>query len=169
VRFAYLVQQLAVAVFNLRRRREPNLKFDDIFKKGLDQLLEGLEYELTQIPPEEGLPQIPEKELSGIPKAARERMEVQVLRSLAVQIKNLTAWRNPRIHARVDFEHGIALYDWRTKNPLEMTASDCDQKSERAFQLAQKLDDSTGSLLRELKANETPPSEIQVLLMDTSD
>ena len=120
VRYAFLVQELATAVFYLRRRREPKIQFTQIFKKEI--------------------------------------------RALCPEIRSLKNWRDPRIHARVEFsEHGIALYDWKTRKQLEMNAPDCNSKCDLAVSLALRLAGIVRSLLHDLKADENLVSAIKFL------
>ena len=147
VRFAFLVQELATAVFYLRRRREPKIQFGQIFKKSPDQLLAALAAELHYIT-NEG-------------HTAPEIEEIGVLRH---EIAKLKDWRDPRIHARVDFGQGIALYDWRTRKQLEMTAAECDKRSDLAIGVAVRLAGGVRSLLNYLQADESLVSEMKILL-----
>jgi hypothetical protein len=147
VRFAFLVQELATAVFYLRRRREPKIQFGQIFRKSTEQLLAALACELNHVTAE------------GDTAA-----EIAELRALCPEIEKLKGWRDPRIHARVDFEQGITLYDWRTRRQLEMTAPECDKKSDVAVSVAVRLAGGVRSLLNYLKADETLVSELEILL-----
>lgn len=147
VRFAFLVQELATAVFYLRRRREPKLQFGQIFKKSLEQLLAALTCELKYITDEGHTP-----------------VEIDEIGALRPEIERLKDWRDPRVHARVSFEQGIALYDWRTRKQLEMSAPECDKRSDLAVTLAVRLDGGVRSLLNYLKADESLVSEVKILL-----
>lgn len=147
VRFAFLVQELATAVFYLRRRREPRIQFGQIFRKSPDQLLAALAYELNHVTGE-----------------GHTAPEIEEIRALGPEIEELKGWRDPRIHARVDFEQGIALYDWRTRKQLEMTALECDKRSDLAVSVAVRLAGGVRSLLNYLKADESLVSEIGILL-----
>jgi len=146
VSYAFLVQELAAAVFYLRRRREPKIQFGQVFKKSPDQLLGALELELGQID-RESYREIPELRESVCP-----------------EIKKLKEWRDPRIHARVDLEHGISLYDWKTRRRLEMTAPECREKSDLALSLALRIRGLVHFLLTDLEADETLVSELAILL-----
>lgn len=146
VRFAFLIQELATAVYYLRRRREPKIQFGQIFKKTPDQLLTALEDELDQIA-DEGHAEIPELREAVCP-----------------EIRKIKGWRDPRIHARVDLENGITLYDWKTRKQLRMTAPECCEMSDLAFSVALKSGGLVRSLLNDLKADETLVSELTILL-----
>jgi len=146
VRFAYLVQELAAAVYYLRRRREPKVQFGQIFKKTADQLLTALEDELGQI-------------------ADAKSSEIPELReAVCPEIRRIKDWRDPRIHARVELENGIALYDWRTRKQLSMTHRECTEMCDLACSMALRVGGLVGSLLKDLKADETLVSELAILL-----
>lgn len=148
VRFAFLVQELASAVFYLRRRREPTLQFAQVFKKSLDQLIDALS-----------------DEFDFIVAQGHALIEIDETRAITIpQIRALKDWRDPRIHARVTFEGGIALYNWRTGKQLDMTAHECDKKCDLAISLAVQVAGSVRSMLTHLKADETLVSEIRTLL-----
>jgi hypothetical protein len=141
------VQELATAISYLRRRREPKLQFGQVFKKSLVQLLEAFESELSKVE-EEG----------------HNTIEVADLREAIPAINGLKDWRDPRIHARVSVENGIALFDWKTRKQLAMTAVECERKCNEAVSLAIRISGATRSLLSYLKADEALVSEIQILL-----
>src|ERR1700693_331807 len=81
--FANLTQHLAAALFYIRQLREPDLKFEDVFKLKFSRLLKEFEKEL--------------KQLDG----GSHDMELQALRPVCERIKALGDWRNARIHPRV--------------------------------------------------------------------
>jgi hypothetical protein len=147
VRFAFLVQELATSVFYLRRRREPRVQFGQIFKKSVNELIVALTDELNRITAE------------GYVSS-----EIKEVEALCPEIKKLTGWRDARIHARVSFENGIALYDWRTRKQLGMTTRECDRRSDLAISIAATLAGGVRSLLNYLKADESLVSEIRILL-----
>jgi hypothetical protein len=131
----------------LRRRRQPRIQFGQIFKKSAEQLLAALAYELNHIKAE-----------------GHTAAEIEDLRALCLEIEKLKGWRDPRIHARVDFEKGHAMLDWRTRKELEMTALECTRKSDLAASVAVRPAGGVRSLLHHLKADETLVSEIRILL-----
>ena len=107
VRFAFLVQELASAVYLLRRRRDPKTQFAQIFQKTPGQSVKALALELNQI-------------------AGEEYTEVPELRdAVCSEIKKLKDWRDRRIHARVELENGIALYDWKIVTALHEKHESC--------------------------------------------
>jgi hypothetical protein len=134
--FANLTQQLAAALFYIRRLKEPDLKFEDVFKLKFSRLLKEFEKEL--------------KQLDG----GSHDMELQALRPVCERIKDLGDWRNARAHPRVQIdEHGITIYDWRTRKQLIMDRDETLLKIERTHWLTIALEQNAGILLRHLKSD----------------
>ena len=137
--FASLTQQLAAAVFYIRRIREPNLQFEDVFNRKFSKLREDLKDELSQS--------------DGRSSTDRER---QCLERLCAEMGDLATWRNARGHPRVQIDdNGITIYDWRTRKELNINRDKCVKKINEALYLTAMLDQSVGGLLRELDEDRT--------------
>jgi len=80
-------------------------------------------------------------------------MELQLLLNACERIKVLGDWRNARIHPRVQIdEHGITIYDWRTRKQLIIDRDDTLLKIERTIWLTVELEQNAGILLRHLES-----------------
>ena len=113
--FANLTQQLAMAVFYLRRLNEPDLKFEKVFKMEISRLHDSLLEQLLQFDSQQCLD-----------------MDLQHLRHRCRQIAVLATWRNDRAHPRVRFDnHGISIFNWRTGQRLPSTPKSAFSKSKR--------------------------------------
>jgi hypothetical protein len=144
--FANLTQQLAVAVFFLRRLNEPDLKFEKVFRIEFSRLREALLTQLTQFDDQQGLD-----------------MDLQYLRHRCDQMAALANWRNDRAHPRVQFdEHGMAIYNWRTGQRLSINVEECVQQIEMAVACAVDLDHFVGSIIRTLESQK----EMEALLAE---
>jgi hypothetical protein len=97
--FADVSDHLAFATFVLRKRKEPDLVFENVFRQKFGTTLDQFRDEVRQF---EGRSAVSDS-LYSVRKAC------DITSKLAV-------WRNDRIHARVRMtEHGCALYDWRRR------------------------------------------------------
>jgi hypothetical protein len=135
--FANLTQQLAAALFYIRRLREPDLKFENVFELEFSRLLKEFEKEL--------------KLLDG----GSHDMALQALRPVCESIKALGAWRNAITHPRVQIdEHGITIYDWRTRKQLIINYDETMLKVERTHWLTIALEQNAGILLRGLQSDQ---------------
>ena len=102
--FADVVDHLAGATFHLRERKEPGLPFEKVFKQDASKILKQFRAELKQF---DGRSSVAEY--------------VHDLREACNTISTLMKWRNDRMHARVRMtDTGYALYDWRTRQRLEI-------------------------------------------------
>jgi hypothetical protein len=109
--FADVTERLAGAVFILRRRREPNVTLEQIFRPGFKHILDEFKTELRQC---EQTPLVDADDVAALQEACR-------------QLAKLSVWRNDRIHARVrQGSDGFALYDWRTGKQLSISYEECD-------------------------------------------
>ena len=134
--FANLSQQLAMAVFYLRRINEPDLKFENVFKMEFSRLREALLGQLRQCDNQQCLD-----------------MDLQHLRCRCEQIAVLANWRNDRTHPRVRLdESGIAIYNWRTFQQLSIKTEECVQQIEKASAYTVDVDHLVGSILRTLES-----------------
>ncbi len=88
--FANLVQRFAVAVFFIQRINQPNLKFEDVFRRKFSRLREELKKELKQF------------------DGRLHDMELQELRRVCAKAGDLAAWRNQRAHARVQIDENAS-------------------------------------------------------------
>ena len=133
--FANLTQQLAAALFYIRRLKEPNLKFKDVFNLKFSRMLREFKEELKQL------------------EGGSHDLAVQALLPVCETIETLGDWRNARIHPRVQIdEHGITIYDWRTRERLIVDLDDTLLKVERMHWITIALEQNAGILVRELKS-----------------
>lgn len=110
--FANLHQQLATLVFFLRRIQQPDVKFDEVFALQSSRLRKALK-----------------EELSRLEQHSSTQMELQLLRKTCSDIGPLAQWRNARSHPRVRIDgNRIAIFDWRTGQPLSVRRDECVQK-----------------------------------------
>jgi hypothetical protein len=139
ITFANLVQQFAVAVFLIRKLKDPSIKFEDVFKRDFGALRDDLKDEL--------------KQFDAYPL---HNMELQEIRAICSKAGTLAAWRNPRIHARVKLEpNGITVYDSKTGKQLSINRDECSGKIEEAVGLALNLDFNMEQLLKNAAASLT--------------
>jgi hypothetical protein len=102
--FADVANHLAVATYHLRKLREPNLAFEEVFGLEVSRVRDQFKDELKRF---DGRDSVKEN--------------LYDLREACKTISALMKWRNDRIHARVVMtESGYALYDWRTGQRLEI-------------------------------------------------
>jgi hypothetical protein len=134
--YADVEQQFAGAVFFIRRIKEPDLKFEDVFKLSFSELRKSLKKELKQF---EG--------------QSSHEMELHDLRSACAKAEALAKWRNPRAHPRVRVdENGITIYDWRTLKPLTIDRDECVEKIEEAAAITASVAFNVGQILRDLES-----------------
>jgi hypothetical protein len=114
--FADVAVHLAFATFRLRKRRESDLVFEDVFRQEFKKTLKQFRCELRQI---EGRSAVSDN--------------VYPVREACKTMSKLAVRRNDRIHARVhSTQQGYALYDWRTRCRLEISQ----EQIEKNIQLA---------------------------------
>jgi hypothetical protein len=134
--FAHLEQQFATAVFFIRRIKEPDVKFEEIFKLRFSDLRDALKKELNQF---EG--------------QSSHDIELHDLRKVCVDAEDLSKWRNPRAHPRVQIdENGIAIYDWRTLQRLTIDRDECVGKIEKAIAITVNLDFNVARLVKDVES-----------------
>jgi hypothetical protein len=134
--FANLEQQFATAVFFIRRIKEPALEFEEVFQLRFADLLDALKKELKQFDGQSSHDE-----------------ELHELRKICASAKNLSKWRNPRTHPRVQIdENGIAIYDWRTRQRLTIDRDECIMNIERAIAITVNLDFNVARLVRDVKS-----------------
>jgi hypothetical protein len=134
--FANLTQQLAASVFYIRRLKEPDLKFEMVFKCQFSELRKALKREL--------------KRFNG---QSLTEMDVQSLRHACATVGGLLKWRNARAHPRVQLDdNGITIYDWRTRKQLTINRDECVEKIHEAIKFTVLFEQHTGSLLRQLES-----------------
>lgn len=103
--FADVADHVAVATFRLRELKEPGLAFETVFGQDFAKTFKQFRKELKQF---DG-----HSEVADCLHDVREACEI---------ISTLAVWRNDRIHARVRMtDTGYALYDWRTRQRLEIS------------------------------------------------
>lgn len=118
--FADMTDTLADAVFQFRRRREPNLTFEEVFNLKFGKMLSQFRDELKHF--------------------SADATDASALRLVCDSISRLAPWRNARMHAQVRMtDHGYELYDWKTRERLEMTCEDIEAKTREAFKAKQAL------------------------------
>jgi hypothetical protein len=158
VAYGYLTQQLAGAVFYLRRRNEPKLQFPQVFKKTPEQLLDALRSELARI--EENVQR----------EGRHAEPEIDELRQVCLEVELLKNWRDARVHSRVQIDDtGIAIFDWRTRRQLTMSEQECTERRECALSLALRLDMYAGQILREAQVRAKIDELISAALDESSD
>lgn len=136
--FANLTEQLASAVFCIRRIKEPNVKFEEIFKLKFSNLCKALMAELNKFDGRQSID-----------------MDVQYVRHFCAKARDLSAWRNERVHARVQIDEGvITIYNSRTGKQLTLNRDECLAKIEEAIGFALALDQNVASLLGHLKSDQ---------------
>lgn len=156
ITYAYLGQQLAGAVFYLRRRNEPKLQFPQVMKRSAEQLIDALLAELGEI------------ETTAFGREVER--EIDALRRICSEFRAVKDWRDQRIHARVQIDDsGIALFDWRTRKQLPMTAEECYEFRKRAIALAVGLDMHVGRMLDEAEIRAKIDELISTALEQTPD
>jgi hypothetical protein len=157
VAFAEMVETLAVAVYELRKQREPSLTIAglrNLRKPG--ELLTELKDEL--------------KQFDDRSAPAEYVQEVRVACGEARQVLN---WRNARVHCRIlRTETGVALQSWDGK-PLPLTSGDCWKYINRAHVVSSTLQayvsqlvgalefyKAVDELYAQIMAEEIPPDEV---------
>jgi hypothetical protein len=133
--FADATERMAVAVLMFRKRLDPTLTFQKVFRKlQFGSVLHWLQSELDQLAPQ------------GATEA-----DIDVMRRCCARFQALSKWRNERIHARVrQIGNGLALYDSRTGQRLSMSGHEC-WKIVQGLALAMfEMDNHLSSLLRDL-------------------
>jgi hypothetical protein len=134
--FAHLEQQFAAAVFFIRKINDPDVKFEEIFKLRFSDLRNALKRELKQF---EG--------------QSSHNMELHDLRKVCVDAEDLTKWRNPRAHPRVQIDkNGIAIYDWRTLQRLTINRDECAGMIEKAIAITVDLDFNVARLIKDVES-----------------
>jgi hypothetical protein len=135
--FAHLHQELAKTVFRISHISDTSVTFEKFRGLPISRVRKTLTKELAQF-----------EELLLINVCAQD------LRNTCSKIEILSAWRNERVHARVQIdEKGIAIFDARTLKRLVIDRDECVQKIEEALGLAFRLQMDTRSLLQELEAH----------------
>ena len=134
IAFAHALECLAVATFRLRRRREPQLEWEPVFRQQVRRLLDEFRKELRQVENSHAHP------------------EVHDLLDACDTMSKLAAWRNDRIHARVRMTpEGYALYDWRTGQRLSMSLNEMVQNMTLATGAINALEVHADSLIKKLQ------------------
>ena len=135
--FANLEQELATAVFLIRRTRDSSADFKGIYRRGIAKVKEDLKAEL--------------KQLSHLPLMD---LDAQDLNSTRAKVGALNAWRRERVHARVRLDaDGIAIFDAKTGKHLPIERAECEEKIREAVLLAFNLQVQTRSFLQRIDAH----------------
>jgi hypothetical protein len=113
--FASMTNELALALFALRSRRDPQFTFEKVPTK-FSWMLEELR-----------------KELDNLRVSSREKDSLAEVRRMCWIADRLATWRNSRIHARVKWtDEGLVLLNWKTSKRLSITVEECAQKTDAA-------------------------------------
>ncbi len=151
--FTNLTQQFAAALFHIRRIKEPDLKFEEIFKLRLSEVREALKKELKQFEGQSSFD-----------------MEVRDLLNVCAKTGSLAAWRNVRAHARVQIDaNGITIFDWRTLKQLTINRDECVEKIQEAIGLTVLLDFNVGSLLRNIESDQKTREMLEEIFKTVED
>jgi hypothetical protein len=127
-----LTERLAFAVFELRKRNEPTLRFENVFAKQYKHLLGSFRDLLKQIDGDSFIAD-----------------SVAALRAACDLMSDLGVWRNDRLHARVRMtEDGYVLYDWKTCKRLSISYEELDGRIQQAIKAAVELEVHLVRLLR---------------------
>ena len=132
--FSWLADRLAAAVFYLQRRKDPNLCFEAIIKRPFGKNLAEFESKLR------GFEDLDHPYVQGGLAACKE-------------MRALAAWRNERIHARVEFDQqnrAIKLFSWKTRQLLPMTPEEIAGRTTNAFNLVFEVNRALSFLLNRL-------------------
>ena len=123
-------------MFFIRRIKEPDTKFEEIFKLRFSDLRNALKKELDQF---EG--------------QSSHDIELHDLRKVCVDAEDLAKWRNRRAHPRVHIdENGIAIYDFRTLQRLTINRDECAGKIEKAIAITVNLDFNVARLVKDVES-----------------
>jgi hypothetical protein len=118
VSFTWLEQQLAAALYHLRQIDDPS-KFEDVLRQNFSDKVRDFKKQLKN----------PALEHEGA-KAAE-------------KLGELAAWRNERVHARVEVidqpSYQFALYSARTRERLLMTPEELRARTAQAIMLVDQL------------------------------
>lgn len=132
--FADVTDHLAVATFQLRKRREPPLRFEEVFKQGFSRTLLEFRRELCQF--------------AATPGVAE---NLDTIREACKTISALSVWRNDRIHAHVRMtDTGYVLFSWQTQQPLPLNYTEIERHIHTASSAIVNLDVHVSHLLHEL-------------------
>ncbi len=132
--FADIADHVAVAAFRLRELKEPGLTFETVFEQEFSKTLKQFRRELKQF---DG-----RSEVADYLRDVREACET---------ISDLAVWRNDRIHARVRMiDTGYALYDWRTRERLEISRDQIEQNIHRGVKAIVALEANVQHLVHQL-------------------
>lgn len=136
--FADIVDHLAAATFRLRERKERGLQFEKVFKQDASKILDQFKDEL--------------KQFDGRSSA---KENLHDLRDACQTTSTLMKWRNDRIHARVRMTGtGYALYDWRTRQRLEIHQDVIVKNIQLAINAMVKIEANVAPLIGQLKLDE---------------
>jgi len=112
VAFADMAEHLAGCLYQLRLRKEPGLKFENMFGTTFGRMLKQFK-----------------DELKGFDADKLASQDLQAVRQACHDMSVIARWRNARAHARVRVvADGYALYDWRTNQRLSMNVKECESK-----------------------------------------
>ena len=136
--FADVVDHLAGATFHLLKREDPDLPFEKVFTQDASKILKQFRAEV--------------KQFDVVSPVAE---NVHDLREACKTISALMKWRNDRIHARVRMtDSGYALYDWRTRERLEIHGDVIVENIQLAINAMVKLETNVAPLIGQLKLDE---------------
>ena len=132
--FAEMTENLAGALFRFRQVKQPELTFKQVFRMVFNKLLKEFEDDLK-----------PASEPSALSDS------LSAVRDACAAMKSIADWRNDRIHARVrQGDGGLALYNWRTGEPLPITYEECENQITQAIKVIVILEAHVPSLVGSL-------------------
>jgi len=151
--FANLTQRLESAVFLIRRIKEPNLNFQEVMQLQFSDLCKALKSGLKQLDGRQSI-----------------ETDVQYVRHFCAKARELSKWRNERVHARVQIDEGaITIYNSRTGKQLILNRDECLGKIQEAIGFALALDQNVASLLRNLKSEQEIYEMLQEIFRTVED
>jgi len=123
---------LASALFYLQQRRDPSVTFEPLTGRPFGQNLRDFEAALKKFP---------------------DSLAVQIGLDACTKMREVSNWRNERVHARVDFDQHamtLALYSWRTRERLAISPEEIQQKIARASELVFAVNSTLEHVLHQL-------------------
>lgn len=123
--FAEVTDHIAGALFALRRRKEADLRYTNVFGLNFGRQINELEGELKRFDQYQSQSMLE---------------HLGALREPCQRARLLADWRNKRIHVRVQrTEAGLALFDWRTRERLSISYDECAEKIDESLWIVATL------------------------------
>jgi hypothetical protein len=140
--FADVTDHLAFAILRLQQRNDTGVSFQDIVNLKFGRMLSNFKAELHQFTH----PQPPDD--------SHDEVLIADLNEVCRELKDLSKWRNERIHARVRrVEDGLALFNGKTGDRLSINHGECVEILNRLANTIVKLDTYVTELVRSLDFN----------------